>query len=437
VNTKPRVLYLLGVALLLVALLCTSCGSKTAETPSAGPLLSLLAGIPEDPIDQTDGFIYFADYSAMESAYNATRPADAEEFADLQESDEAHKVWSVLFQGTTWFYSQYWPVGLETGPETVGFSPLEVDQAIQWRVPPSDCLMLTGSFDADAIRTAYQANIGLAQKGFDGRTVWCSADDGVDGFQIDVSNRVLENPFGGDLGRRQPMIISDNLLMSSADLELVLAHLDAAAGTVPNLADAPSYRAAVNAVSKDADILQATIFGPTVALQMASALLSVDLLSPEIPSSTLEAPPEDYQELPAFELLILADAVTGDEQIARVGLVYRDAESAEIAGPILLDRLATYPSHSGPSFAEVLTPSNGTGPRYYVRQESERAVLVLEFPAPRATTEEIVAMLGDYEGTAAPPGWVYRRLSKMFVQRDTSWLSTATRTELEAGSLGH
>jgi hypothetical protein len=434
---KPRVPCWLCLALLMAALLCTSCGSKAEETPGAGSLLSLLAGIPEDPIDRTDCFIYFVDYSAMESAYNAARPADAEEFADLEASDEAHKVWSVLFRGTTWVYSRYWQVGLGTGPETVGFSPLEVDQAVWFGVPPSDCLMLAGSFDADAIRTAYQTSIGLAPKDFDGTTVWCAAEDGADGFQMDLSKGVPENPFGGDLGRRQPMIISEDLLMSSADLGLVLAHLDAAGGTVPNLADALSYRAAVNAVGEDADILQATIACPIMAMQMASTLLGADRLLRELSGSTLEGLLEDYQELPAFELLILADSVTSDEQIARVGLLYRDAESAEIAAPILLDRLATYPSLSGSSFAEVLTPANGTGPRYYVQQESERAVLVLEFPAPRATPEEIVAMLGDDKATATSPGWVYRRLSQMLVQRDTSWLSTATRAELEAGSLGH
>ncbi len=376
---------------------------STAPTPSPGPtssttpLLSLLAGIPEDPISQTEGFIYFVDYSAMDSAYHATRPADAQEFAGISEADEAHKVWWALLRGIAWSYSRYWQAGMETGPAAVGFSPLEVDQAVQFGVPPSDGLMLAGSFDADAIRTAYQANIGLAPKDFDGVTVWCSGKDPEDGLRIDLSYRVVENPFGGELGRRQPMIISDDLLMSSADLELVLAHAGAVAGTVPNLADAPGYRAAVNAVGEDADVLQATIAGLTMALNIA----------------------------PTFELLVLADVVTGDEQIARLGLVYRDAESAEATAPVLLERLAAYPSFSGRSFAEMLTPSNGTGLRYYVRQESGRAVLVLEFPAPKATSEEIAAMqdLAGYEGTATPPGWAYRRLSDMFLQRDTNWLS--------------
>jgi hypothetical protein len=288
-------------------------------------------------------------------------------------------------------------------------------------------LVLAGSFDANAIGAAYQANVGLAPTDFDGITVWCAGEDPEVGFQVDVSNRVLENPFGGELGRRQPMIVSDDLLMSSADLGAVLAHGGAAAGTVPSLADAPGYRAAVDAVGEDAQILQATIAGLVAALNIAQPPLDADLLSPETPSLTLETLPAQSQELPAFELLVLADVVTGEEQIARLGLVYRDAGSAELAGPILLERLATYPSLSGSPFAEMLRPPNGTDPRYYVRQGSDRAVLVLEFPAPRATTEELVALMdvaGD-EGTVTPPGWVYRRLSDMFLRRDTGWLSFA------------
>jgi hypothetical protein len=230
------------------------------------------------------------------------------------------------------------------------------------------------------------------------------------------------------------MAISDQLLMSSADLEVVLAHLSSAAGTVSGLADVPGYRAAVDAVSEDAEVLQATIAGPAAALQMTRELLSAEQVLSAESGAALEALLADYQELPVFELLILADTVTGDEQIARLGLVYPDAESAELAGPILLGRLATFPSLSGRPFAEELTPASGTGPRYRLQEGTDRAVLVLDFAAPKATSAEIAAMSDTegYSGTAATPGAVYRRLSNMFLRRDTSWLSTATRAELEA-----
>lgn len=443
-KAKPGVLCGLGVAVLVVAFLCASCGttaaessttnstaaptstvapasttapsSTTAPTSPSTPLLSLLYGIPERPLSQSEDFVYFADYAAMESAYDAIRPADAEQVANISTADQAHQVWWTVFQNS-WSFSQYWLASLESGPQEVGFSPLEVDQAIRFGVAPGDGLMLAGRFDADAIRTAYQANVGLSPKDFGGTTVWLRGEDPADGFQVDPSNVLRANPFGGGLGRRQPLIISDDLLMSSADLELVLAHPGAAAGTVPNLADAPGYRAAVNAVSEDADVLQAAIAGPIMAQTVAYAPIqpsSDELLSPE---------------MPVFQLLILADVMTAEEQIARLGLVYQDAESAETAASVLLDRLASRPSRSGDSYAKLLTPPNGSGPRHYVAQQSDQTVLVLEFPAPRATPEEIVAMLdpGGSDGTATRPGWVYGRLLNMFYQRDATWLSTQTR----------
>ncbi|MBN1629525.1 MAG: hypothetical protein JW990_07170, partial [Thermoleophilia bacterium] len=386
-KAKPRVLCVIGVLSLLVGLPCVSCAalttsslstlatSSTTSTSSAGPLLSLLAGIPEDPISQADDFVYLVDYSAMESAYGAIRPADAEEFAGLSDSDVPHSVWWVVFRGAAWSISDHWLAWLEDGPETVGFSPLEVDQAVHFGVPPGDGLMLAGSFDADAIRAACQTNLDLAPQDFDGTTVWLWGEDPADGFAADLSNVLQENPFGGYLGRRQPMIISDDLLVSSADLEMVLAHVDAATGTAPSLADSPGYRAGVNAMGEDADVLQAAIAGPALALSIAYPPLDVDLPSPETATSTPEA-------LPAYEVLVIADVVTDDEQIARLGLVYGDAGSAEKAGSVLMERLETYTSLSGVSFAETLAPPSGTGQRYYVYQGSDRAVVVLEFPAP-------------------------------------------------------
>jgi hypothetical protein len=153
-----------------------------------------------------------------------------------------------------------------------------------------------------------------------------------------------------------------------------------------------------------------------------------------------EALLENFQELPPFELLILADAVTGDEQIARLGLVYQDADSAELAAPILLDRLASHRPISNPgatAFSEMLTERNVANPRHYVHQEAGRAVLVLEFATPKAAPEQITQMLDPtYQGAATPPGLLYRVFFQLFNFDDTSWLSTASRAEFEAIQVG-
>lgn len=432
-NIKIR--FRFPVALLLVALICSACGARQVEPTSTNPLLSLLSDIPQDPINQKNEFVYFIDYSAMESAYNATRPADAEEFANLRDSDETYKVWGVVWRNLTGLIQEPW-LALESMPQTVGFSALEVDQAIQFGAPPGQGLILAGDFDADAIRTAYQANFALEQKDLDGKTVWCWAKDCADGARKDPKYRMRENPFGGALGQRQPLIIGEEQLMAAADLELVLAHLDATAGAAPNLADDSSYLAAVNAVSKDADVVQSMIANPTVAQRIADRMPIDERLPADKRTATQETMLETFQELPPFELLILADAVTEDEQIARLGIVYKDADTAERAAPILLERLAGHQSvQFQRPFTELLTEYKVTDPRYFVHQGADRATLVLEFPTQKATPKELVQMgenLFDYEGTTTPPGLLYRLFFQMFMMDETSWLSTASRAELEA-----
>jgi hypothetical protein len=149
----------------------------------------------------------------------------------------------------------------------------------------------------------------------------------------------------------------------------------------------------------------------------------------------MEAVSNNFKELPPYELLILADAVTENEQIARIGIVFRDVKSAENAAPILLDRLAVHQpiqAQTYSPFSEILTIRNVTNPRSYIHQEADKTVLVLEFPTRKATPDEIVQMLDRlFQGAATRPGAIYKDFLQMFMSYDTSWLSTSTWSELE------
>jgi hypothetical protein len=410
--------------------------TRTSTAPGAQSLLSMLAGIPQVPVAQSDeGFIYFVDYSAWKSVYGVTSPADYAEFDNDDAWDTATTAWWALFFDAPWHPSQqYWLLFVAEGPETVGFSPLEIERAVEFGVPPSSGLTLEGEFDAGAISAAYENNFALTPKTFDGTTVWCWGDDPDAGLKLDPANREPANPFGGELGRRQPMIISDDLAMSSADLDVVLACATARAGEVSSLADAPAYFSAVDAVAEDADILQATIAGPAMTRGLATMGLSElagGLFAPEEIGDYVDSLLQDYMELPAYELLLLADVATANEQIVRLALVFADAESAETAGTVLLHRLGTYESFVRKTPLEEMLDSWGVGDtRFHVRQSSGQAVLVLEFPAPRLTLEEIAGTFG--EDRTIIQGFLYGRFVNMFNNHDTVWLSTATRAELEA-----
>jgi hypothetical protein len=390
-----------STCLFLTALILLACSLFSAPTKtSASPLLTLLAGVPQDPINQTDDFIYFVDASAMEAAYNVARPPNAEIFMNLRDYDE-YVAWWVVGKETLGLLGDFLFM-VETMPETVGFSALDIEQAIQFGSPPRQGLIFTGKFDAKAISAAYKNNLDFEPSDLDRTTVWCWTEGCENGMKIDPGNALRENPFGGSLGQRQPMIISDDLLMASPDLDLVMAHVSASKGKLPSLADNPTYRAAANAVSKDAHVLQVIIANQTLVQKMVNE--------------------------PPYDLLILADVVTQDEQIVRLGLVYRDIESPETVASALLERLASHQSAQFKRpFAELLTDRNVTNPRYFIYREADRTVVVLEFPTRKATSDELAQMVNiiTYEGNATPPGLVYRLFFQALGMGDIRWLGSA------------
>jgi hypothetical protein len=383
--------------IILTTLILLACGLFSAPTKtSANPLLTLLAGIPQDPISASKGEIYFMDAAAMEAAYNITRPPNAEVFMN-----EEYAAWWVVGRETLGLLGETL-FQMETMPEMTGFSPLEIDQAIQFSAPPSQGLIFMGKFDADAIEDAFEKNLDFKPNDFNGTTLWCWIEGCENGMQIDPGNALRENPFGGRLGQRQPMIISSDLLMASPDLDLVLAHVSARKGKLSSLADDPAYHAAANAVSKDAYVLQAMIVNRTRLQQMVNN--------------------------PPYDLLVMADVVAKDEQITRLGLVYRDIDSPEMVASALLERLASRQSAQFKRrFAELLTARNVTSPRHFIYQEADRTVVVLEFPTRKATLDELAQMVNiiTYEGNATPPGLVYRLFFQTFGMEDIGWLSPA------------
>ena len=60
------------------------------------------------------------------------------------------------------------------------------------------------------------------------------------GNEVHVENRDPQNPFGGNLGRAEPLAVAATELDSSADMDTVRGLLDTASGTAPSLMDDPN-----------------------------------------------------------------------------------------------------------------------------------------------------------------------------------------------------
>jgi hypothetical protein len=416
------------------------------------PLLDALTIIPDTSASRT-GELYYTDISAIQQAYpGATMPAD---LAAFEAADDAETPDDPFFAEQVW-----WRIfrNISSGPQSmqmlavaslqgedvsgmIGFDLFQTTQLVGYGRPPENATVLYGDFDNDAIRAAY-SDLGFAQADADDADLWCGPDGCESGTQVDPAGRLPSNPFGGNLGRKQPMVIGEGYLMSSAVLPMVEAHIAAVNGEAPMLAEDDRYIAAAEAITQYGPVMQVTILDGEGVLQLQN--------QPLVPPSTmldedavttlrerLTENLESYEALPGYNLLIFADTASEDEQIALLGLVYEDLEDAERAAEIIPARLATATSFFiRDLWSEIFAERRLTPTTTVYESGSGQAVMLLELRTPKATTEEIIEVttvsLTGSDLELAAPGIAYRILFNALVQSDLSWLSTANTADLQA-----
>ena len=436
-----RLMLVLAMSLLLV-------NSATAQddTPAESPLMHMLARVPDMP-ESRAGEIYFNDRVAITQAYEgAVMPETWAEFDALNEDDEDPNAagfgrlvwWRIYLNNASSQFGQNIGLGGEM-EQVTGFDFFDVDRELFYGRAPATGVIVDGEFNLDAVRDAY-ATLGLVESSTEGGELWCSEDGCDAGFDTNLAERNRAIPFGGDFGRRQPLVLGDGYLMSSADSVMVEAHIEAISGAKTSLADVPEYAAGVEAISQFGPLMQAMILDGEFLLTIREDIPLVSALGEratrEQVQEAIRAQLGDFQELPVYQLMLLGDSATEDEHISLVALVYDDAETAELAGGVIQDRINTYLSvRVSRSMLDVLAD------RYldvetHVYESSGLAVLLVEFATPKATPEEIIVITDTTQNSDALertfPGAGYRLLTQMTFSRDLGWLSTVTRADLEA-----
>ena len=110
--------------------------------------------------------------------------------------------------------------GLLTGgpawPEVVGFDFTDIDRAITFGTPPSNGTVLVGSFDPSAIGAAYAAR-GYTSSAAGEHALLCPEAGCDTGLALDLASIDPRIPFGGRLGRSEPLAVAPSDLLSSAD----------------------------------------------------------------------------------------------------------------------------------------------------------------------------------------------------------------------------
>lgn len=435
---RSRVHWLsLAFVLLLLSGLPTA-----AQDTDARPLLEMLAHVPDSPLSRSE--LYFNDRLAIETAYSpAQMPADFAAFEALGDADDdssamsPNELWWRVFMNTSSSQMSRYIGMVDTMPDAVGFDFFSIDRELNYGQPPQTTTQYEGMFDLEAIRAALSEH-GFVQSEEDSAELWCSTDGCDEGLRTNLAERDPANPFGGDLGRRQPILISENRLLSSASLPVVENHLEVMNGDAPSLAEAPEYRAAVEALTSEGTLIQAHFFDGELLLGISQ--FSLDFMrspSAEQIKLVLQDILKDYETLPAYSLLVLGDVATDTEQIGKVALVYDDADSAKTAAELIPRRIAAYTSIAvNRTLQELLEERHVTGVTAEVVKSGDtgKYVLLINLPTPKATPEQISQMtIGNTDPPdVTAPGLIYRLLLDAIYRRDTGWLITTPREELEA-----
>ena len=416
--------------LVLAALPSPSIAPAPAPSIATG-MPSLAPGVPSGladaldrvPSDARDQLVSFVDYRAVESARpGAATPMSYAALDALRAADDpSARLWMAAYQGIASGSSelpQYLTLGGPDWPRLLGFDFFDVDRDIAFGAPPSNGAALFGRFDPASIATAFAAR-GYTATEESGRTLLCSSTDGCDGgTQLHIDQLDPRNPFGGKLGRAEPLGVSAAELDSSASGETMRAMLDTASGATPSLGADPGYRAAAEAASTGATVLQATLVpGAMVSADLASLLIQ----GGDATRTELEQIAASFTPIPAYDLLVFADGASDTEQIVRVGLVYQDAASAQEAADAIPGRIATLPSLVTREPLQQLFDDRGVSSvesRVVPSSDGTRFVALVTLRAPLASSEP-----DSGTGLLQSSSIVYKTLVNMLLSRDSLWLA--------------
>ena len=406
--------------LIFIGLLTYSIQAQQQETP----LLRLLNQIPDGEA-AAETFSY-VDYRAIvETRSGAPLITSADDWEALVSRDAKElSLWMAAFFGVASGPSDLLQNVREPLPmrDVTGIDLFAIERAFAYGMPPGEVWLLEGEFDTEAIANTHIER-DYQEQTVVGVTLWCGNDD-CDGSVMDLSSREPADPFGGRLGRRQPLFVTDSLVASSANTDRLVALAQAVAGETDSLAQNDNYLSLAEAITQKGRLLQAWFISP-LDIMPASANLVNSLIGEELSADQIEAlraeMEAEFTPLPQYRLLGFADTVSDSEQIAIAALVYNDAEKASEAAEIVVQQIEDYVSLATQEpLSDMLEERGVTAVETSIYENDERAVLLVSLHAPLPAEEPIAEGLGPVSSSL-----VFHLLINMYQQRDLGWLATA------------
>jgi hypothetical protein len=334
-----RLQALLAVVLLVIGVMPLSAQDQAADNG----LLEMLALVPNIPPSRE--YLSYIDYRALFAARpGSPQPTTAEAFDAVManhRSDERALMTSAFSSASAgpYFYASALYSEPHAMQEFVGFHITDIEQALEFGKPTYGATILKGSFDNAAIIAAHMRR-GYSHSNLDDLTLLCPEGGCQNGLLADQYERTDANPFGGNIGRNQVVLLGDGWIASSPDIDTILS----IAQFTVKLADAPDYRAAAESLHAQGTIVQAQFVHPSDQAVWYYILIDIRTLPRNRPAAAAEFR-ETFVPIHSYNLLVLAHTATESEERAVAAMVYVTKDSAEYSAPILLDRLDTYENY--------------------------------------------------------------------------------------------
>lgn len=396
--------------MLLFALLALPAAAQ--DESDTHPLFEMMAAVPRSVSGVEGVTISYADYEALSTSREGLpQIASAAEFEAM--SDEERSIWLTNFRrlnsGPSDLFA-YFNFVLTDLPRLGGFSFFDIDRALLFGQPLEIGNVLAGTFDPEAVTAAFSA-WGFAPTEIGGLPAVCHAEGCEEGTQHDLVGREPGNPFGGSLGRREPLVILPDLLLNSPVIEVAESMVAAYQGEQPSILDNVAYRTAAEAMtSREGELIQAQFINP-LSLGIDPALLMMNEEAAEVAREVVA----EYGELPSYELAVLADRQEGDQQVSLVVLVYRTEAAAQEAAQELASRLASFtPPSIGNQLLIIEERGGQVGEGYvYTASDGETFAAVVPITAALPPLEPM-----EGETTLTQPGLVFRTLIDALYRRE-------------------
>ncbi|MBX3064698.1 MAG: hypothetical protein KF726_17075 [Anaerolineae bacterium] len=407
-------------ALVCVVLVSLACFAPVYAQTTTNPLLDLLKFVPNTAMALQSEISYLDFRALIESRSGA---ADIRSVADWLAADRDSDSFGL-------FMAALLGISAGDGDIVVSYNRAEeilaatgvdlfaIERELTFAAPPANTTLLSGAFDLGSIEAAFLAHDYVSQPQGD-TTLLCSPNGCDDGLRIDLKKIDPANPFGGKLGRLEPIFLAPGYLFNSADSSVLSQSvgLYKSASKSGSLGvDNPDYVALADYLGVAGTLLQAYLLPASFVDTFDVGMLT--RLTPEQRERVLKELAADFQPIAAYSLVGIAHSVSGAEQLVTVTLVYDQEADAQAAAEILPDRLRSYVSLvARRPLLDLIEDRGAAFDGATVVESGDRYLTVLTFRAPLEGDQQI-------DGRYVASGILFRLFSNAWLTRDTGWLVT-------------